>query len=374
MKHAVYQELSQTFTSLKVQLLKAEPIDCIKLCYQRAFGAAHFCGTPQEALDALQKECSGLCAKEGHLLTPIGGDAVRISLRAALFWQIPLPFLARFFCLCAAHAPQDAAWFSDALDTLEPLCADGVLPFAPQDMRKACRDYRAKGCPPVSHSETFRAAYDPHYRVLSGKPARLLFLALRIAQKLEQAAPGTRVAVALDGFAGAGKTTAAALLSELFDGAPVVAMDDFFLPPNLRKPQRFAQPGGNVHYERFADEVSPHLHSAAPFSYRRFDCSQMDYGDTRNIAAGPLVIVEGSYALHPFMRTSYDVTAFFDIEPAEQQRRILKRNGKAMLARFLSEWIPLEHAYESAFQARRHADFLFPAGSHRPLDSEAEPC
>lgn len=371
MKNAVYHELSRTFTALPGQFPKAQPIDCIKLCYQRAFGAAHFCGTPEQALDALTQECAGLCAKEEPLLTEIGDGAVRISLRAALFYQIPLPFLARFFCLCAAHTPQDAAWFSDALDALEALCEDGVLSFPPALMRQTCRDYRAQGCPAVSHSEEYRTAYAPHYRILAGQPARLLFLALRIAQKLDSAAPGTRVVVALDGFAGAGKSTAAAFLSELFDGAPVVAMDDFFLPPELRTPQRFAQPGGNVHYERFADEVAPHLHSAEPFSYRRFDCSRMDYGEACNIVAGPLVIVEGSYALHPFMRTSYDITAFFDVDKSEQKRRILQRNGAAMLTRFLNEWIPLERAYEAAFRVKRHADFLFAAnGKQSPLDSE----
>ena len=38
-------------------------------------------------------------------------------------------------------------------------------------------------------------------------------------------------------------------------------MDDFFLPPALRTPERRSEPGGNVHYERFLTEVLPNLRS-----------------------------------------------------------------------------------------------------------------
>lgn len=370
MNETVYQDLSRIFAAHFKEYPKAQPIDCIKLCYQRAFGAAHFCGTPKQALDALAHECAALNGDENEpLVTAIGGGAVRVSLRAALARQIPLPFLARFFCLCAVHTPHKAAWFSEALDMLALLCAQGVLPFAPEHMREVCETYRADGCPPVSHSEEYRAAYAPHYRVLAGRAARLFELALAAEQKLAQAPETVRVAVALDGFAGAGKSTAAGLLSELFGTAPVVAMDDFFLPADLRTPQRFAEPGGNVHYERFAEEVSPFLRGTDAFSYRRFDCSRMDYGAPREIPSSRLVFVEGSYALHPFLRAQYDLTAFFDIEPAEQQSRILQRSGEAMLRRFVSEWIPMERAYEAAFRVKRHADFVICTGGDA-LDTE----
>ena len=35
-------------------------------------------------------------------------------------------------------------------------------------------------------------------------------------------------------------------------------MDDFFLRPEQRRPERFAEPGGNVDRERFAAEVLVH--------------------------------------------------------------------------------------------------------------------
>ena len=75
-----------------------------------------------------------------------------------------------------------------------------------------------------------------------------------------------RAVVALDGMCGAGKTTLAALLGQRYATAPI-HMDDFFLPPTLRTPQRLAAPGGNVHYERFLDEVLMALASGGEVRY-----------------------------------------------------------------------------------------------------------
>ena len=60
--------------------------------------------------------------------------------------------------------------------------------------------------------------------------------------------------IAIDGRAASGKSTLAQQLGELLD-ADVIHMDDFFLPPSLRTKERLSEPGGNVHYERFAEEV-----------------------------------------------------------------------------------------------------------------------
>ena len=64
----------------------------------------------------------------------------------------------------------------------------------------------------------------------------------------------SRMVVGIDGMAAAGKTTLAAELADKFCGE-VIHMDDFFLPFELRTAERLKEPGGNVHYERFIDEV-----------------------------------------------------------------------------------------------------------------------
>ena len=67
-----------------------------------------------------------------------------------------------------------------------------------------------------------------------------------------QAVSGT--VIAIDGRCASGKTTFA-LRMEAF-GFYTVHADHFFLPPDLRTPERLALPGGNIHSERFLTEVA----------------------------------------------------------------------------------------------------------------------
>lgn len=183
--------------------------------------------------------------------------------------------------------------------------------------------------------------------------------ALEAAIRAALARKGRAVA-ALDGQAAAGKTTAAAQLAARLDAA-VVHMDDFFLPGELRTQARLAQPGGNVHYERFAAEVAAPLKAGRPCRYRVFDCSRMDYAGTRVVDA-PVVLVEGAYSLHPFFAADlYDVTAFFAIGPALQEARIRARGGDACWPAFRDKWIPLEQAYDRRFDIRGHCSLLLAA-------------
>ena len=134
-------------------------------------------------------------------------------------------------------------------------------------------------------------------------------------------------------------------------------MDEFFLPPELRTPERLNQPGGNIHYERFLSEVLPGLIAGRAFSYGSFDCH---HGVTRPVflPQSPVRIVEGSYALHPRFEESYRaadaLTVFLCVSPAEQLRRIEKRSP-ALLERFREVWIPLENSYFQAYDIQSRA-------------------
>lgn len=228
--------------------------------------------------------------------------------------------------------------------------------------------------------------------------------------------------LAIDGRAGSGKSSLADQLAALLP-ASVIHLDDFFLPPELRTPDRLAEPGGNFHYERFRSEVLPCLRQAEPFSYRKFDCSLMDYRGEVEIPSSPWLIVEGAYSLsqqlelsltsldraltnmtaalfgpqaHPVAEPSqvqqltwpeeaqaqtqllttlknliiaqaqqakkpetyYDCAIFCDIDPEEQQRRILKRNGPDHATDFFQRWIPLEEAYITEQQPQRKANLI----------------
>ena len=190
-------------------------------------------------------------------------------------------------------------------------------------------------------------------------PALAESCAHRLLRVLERAKDcGTRPCViALDGPAASGQTTLAEMLALLLP-ADIIHMDDFFLPVPLRTPERFATPGGNVHHERFCEEVLPGLHRPEAFVYRRFDCSVMDFRGERTVGTAPFRIVEGSYSAHPALGAYADIVVFYAVDPDEQMARILRRNGPEKAERFRNEWIPLEEAYFTACGTRAKADII----------------
>lgn len=177
-------------------------------------------------------------------------------------------------------------------------------------------------------------------------------LKARIAALLEEK---PRVVVAIDGPCASGKTTLAAHLASE-SGAAVLHMDDFFLQPHQRTPERFAQPGGNVDAERFLAEVLLPLSRGEAFLYRRFDCGTQALLPGVRMTPGRLTIVEGSYSLHPMLEAHYDLRVLLGVRVDTQSARILARDGEKKHARFISEWIPLENRYFEATDIESRCD------------------
>ncbi|MBO5016984.1 MAG: hypothetical protein IJ468_13145 [Lachnospiraceae bacterium] len=158
-----------------------------------------------------------------------------------------------------------------------------------------------------------------------------------------------QVIVAIDGKCTSGKTTLAAKLTEIYD-CNVFHMDDFFLRPEQRTPERFAEIGGNVDYERFLKEVLIPIKSGKAFSYSPFDCGRFELTDPVEVIPRKLNIIEGTYSHHPYFGDPYDLKILLTITPEFQRERILQRPS-FLHKRFFEEWIPMENRYFSALDA-----------------------
>ncbi|WP_229088377.1 uridine kinase family protein [Bifidobacterium dentium] len=169
-------------------------------------------------------------------------------------------------------------------------------------------------------------------------------------------AEGRCAFVAIDGPCASGKTVFAASLHERF-GGNVLHMDDFFLRPEQRTPERFAEPGGNVDRERFEAEVLKPLAAGRAVRYRPWDCHTGDFATSRSVEPAALTVVEGSYSMHPALRGYYDLTMCLIVDPSERLRRLEARNPR-MLQRFIDEWIPLENRYFESTNTQGSADLL----------------
>lgn len=162
------------------------------------------------------------------------------------------------------------------------------------------------------------------------------------------AAGNRQILVAIDGMCGSGKSTLGAALQEHY-GCNLFHMDDFFLRPEQRTKERYAEPGGNVDYERFQAEILDHIADRQGLEYRVFDCRRMEIGGIVRVPFRQLNIIEGSYSQHPYFGDIYDLRFFLRITGEEQIRRIRRRNGEAMLGKFRDVWIPMENCYFEAF-------------------------
>lgn len=169
--------------------------------------------------------------------------------------------------------------------------------------------------------------------------------AVRTAEMTKQ------VNIAIDGVCGGGKSTLGQALAGKYN-CNLFHMDDFFLRAGQRTPERYAQPGGNVDYERFREEVLEHLADPDGLTYRPFDCRCMELGAPRTVPYSRLNIIEGAYSCHPYFGDIYQLRFFVELSAEEQLARILARNGEEKYKRFISEWIPMENLYFKTYGIR----------------------
>ncbi len=336
------------------------PQDAVKFCYQSAFGGGHLITDTTRAADYLAGERAAL-APDSTLPTtePLGSGLVRLNLASPAVASLSDKSILRVFAASAAHVlarRDNDERFSDLLSALERMTADHQSPFSSETLTAYLDGYRALGCPMVSHTEEYRTAYAPSYRVIEEKYIPLLPLIDRIEALLEQNENRTTV-IAIDGHAASGKTTCAAILAELYD-CSVFHMDDFFLPFEKRTAERLAEAGGNVDYERFYAEVLTPILDGKAVTYSAFDCASGSLQPPVTVEPKSLVIVEGSYAHHPYFGDAYDLRVAIDVAEEEQRARILARNGEQMLAMFVSRWIPMEHRYFEAYSIFERADLV----------------
>ena len=354
-------------TSLRAHLLSHPqllPQDAVKFCYQSAFGGGHLITDPARAAQYLKSERAAAVADPALPLTePLGGGLVRLNLASPEAQALSDSTILRIFAASAEHvlAKEDnTARFAAMLQSLESLAAENETPFSAEALAAYLKEYRAAGCPMVSHTEQYRAAYKPAYRVVEAAYIPLLSSVARIDTLLTEH-PDRCVTVAIDGHAASGKTTCASLLAALYD-CNVFHMDDYFLPFDRRTEARLAEPGGNVDYERFRAEILDAIVAGNAVTYSPFDCQSGTFLAPITVPPKPLTIVEGSYAHHPYFGDLYDLRIALDISDAEQRARILARNGERMLAMFVSRWIPMENRYFDAFSIYENADLTL--GSH----------
>lgn len=321
--------------------------DLRKALYQSTFGCGHLVDDSSAAADWIRREAEH--APDCREMEPLDGPWCRVPL-GILSEGLTPETLAAAFAQSAAVPGEDIPALEDRLAVLMGLIREGTLPFDPAAAAAEIAAWRAAGFPACHHSEDYRNAYHPAYRVLHKRYAHLLPLLAAIDRALGSK---PRMLLAIEGGSASGKSTLAELLTGIYPDAALFHADDYFLRPEQRTPERFAQPGGNMDRERLEAEILAPLSRGGDVVYRPFGCKTMSLSEPRRSRAARLNIVEGSYSLHPALEPYYDLSVFLEISPENQRRRVLERNGPEWGQMFFDRWIPLENTY---FQATRTAE------------------
>ncbi len=334
-----------------------EITDAVKWAYQSAFGCGHLLPDAQVCQRRIAEEIAQTPEREIPVFETIGGGLCRLNLGNRQARKLDPALIAKMMRL----TDETVRFRKDNHRLFEAFLEQARKPFENAAWESYLTQYRAMGCPPVSHSESYRRARHPAYRVV-----------LEGFGLLVPVIASQRRVIVIDGPCGSGKTTLAGLLARLYGTEPI-PMDDFFLPPPMRTQERLSIPGGNVHHERFLTEVLENLAPGRSVRYQRFDCQSLKML-ARDIPPAPHVIIEGSYSHHPafeaHLKRLNALRVYVDVEESEQLRRIARRDPE-LLSMFQTRWIPLEKTYFEAYDIKGRAEIVLQSGSGCETASES---
>lgn len=164
------------------------------------------------------------------------------------------------------------------------------------------------------------------------------------------------VLIAIDGNSGTGKTSLASRIGSMYD-CNVFTMDSFFLQPAQRTAERLQQPGGNVDYLRFEEEVLRPLSAGEAFKYSPYDCFRQTLAEEINVLPKGINIIEGVYSMHPNFSEIYDLSVFLKADKNEQLKRLRERDAQKY-SRYVEQWIPMENKYFDTFNIMDQCDIV----------------
>ncbi|MBO4384452.1 MAG: hypothetical protein J5854_03430 [Clostridia bacterium] len=138
------------------------PQDVYKLVYQHEFGCAHAVKDRGAARAWLARELGETPQKDAPLYDDIGNGWARVDLAALDANGVTADELLDWFVKSAEPAGDRTRFKEAVMDIAE----EAELPFEREELKSLVREMEKAGFPAVHHSEEYRKAYRPAYRVV----------------------------------------------------------------------------------------------------------------------------------------------------------------------------------------------------------------
>ncbi len=201
---------------------KLEAEDIFKYLFQSAFGCEHLVSSEDAAKEYILREAATLSKDEAPKTEPLDGGYSRVHL-SCLNAGLSPETLAKLFCLSAKKEEEGRARLEEKIEVAKELVEGGILPLDGAEFAQKLATWKDLGYPALHHSNAFREAYRPAYRVIANRYVKLLPLWARNEKAMQK--------VIVIGCPGSGKTTFAKKLKEKTD-LPLFHLDAIWHKPD----------------------------------------------------------------------------------------------------------------------------------------------
>lgn len=149
--------------------------DVFKFLFQSAFGCEHMLQSPERATAYIEAELSriGTPVASSHDIERLDGNFSRVHLSYLARGLSPAT-LGRLFYLSAEPQKNALDALQTKLDVAYTMTEQGRLPFSPTEFTQKRDEWRRAGFCAIHHSNAFREAYAPAYRVIRQDLVELL--------------------------------------------------------------------------------------------------------------------------------------------------------------------------------------------------------
>ncbi|NLM24815.1 MAG: hypothetical protein GX208_01675 [Firmicutes bacterium] len=142
-----------------------KPQDIVKLCYQATFGAEHLLTDLERARQYLYEEFKTTEAADSFIYENISDLYCRVNIASWKYRGFSQELLFELFSKSAAII-DDLQNFKVVMDSYLATAIEVMSTEAYIELTDYLVEYYAKGIRPVHHSEEYRQAEKPHYRVV----------------------------------------------------------------------------------------------------------------------------------------------------------------------------------------------------------------
>jgi uridine kinase len=164
--------------------------------------------------------------------------------------------------------------------------------------------------------------------------------------------------VAVDGFAGAGKTVFAGRLGTAL-GAQVVHTDD--LLAGWADIVSF--------WPRLEESILAPLRAGKPGRYRRYDWERAEFAEWHDVPVAPALVLEGVTSARAAIRSELTLSIWVDAPKEVRTRRGIERDGEQLLPLW-RQWQRDEEEHEGRDGTRNHVDLIVDGAPTEPHDPE----